>query len=348
VKFRRARRAVPFLLLLAGLVGVTPLAWGQYASKTGDVVGTVGGACTTSANTYGWPDVNGDVLKCVSNVWTLVTQSVAAAGSTGYVQFNNANALAADSNLFWDNTNKRLGIGMTSPQSALDVNGNITIDASTNGAGSGAKLTFSRAADGWIPAQIQPIYEGSSYNGALLFYTNGGGNQTAYSEKMRITAAGNVGIGTTAPSAPLEIANSSGTGIGLYLNGTAYGGKKWALGDGVGPANGTFTIKDATAGSVRLVIDTSGNVGIGTTARPRPNSRVTRGHLQSDILDKSSTNIWAGMSAAPLMAAALVVAAVISATGQLRTHYAMRPSRQWAINCGYFAASLRAAPFRCS
>jgi hypothetical protein len=134
VKFSRARRAVPFLLLLAGLLGVTPLAWGQYASKTGDVVGTVGGACTSSANTYGWPDTNGDILKCVANVWTLVTQPSTAAGSTGYVQFNNANALAADSNLFWDNTNKRLGIGTPVPGVALDVyNGSIRLNNVNSG-----------------------------------------------------------------------------------------------------------------------------------------------------------------------------------------------------------------------
>jgi hypothetical protein len=53
----------------------------------------------------------------------LVTQSAAAAGSTGYAQFNNANALAADSNLFWDNTNKRLGIGTTAPAGALQIIG---------------------------------------------------------------------------------------------------------------------------------------------------------------------------------------------------------------------------------
>jgi len=35
------------------------------------------------------------------------------AGITGQIQFNNAGAFGADSNLFWDNTNKRLGIGAT-------------------------------------------------------------------------------------------------------------------------------------------------------------------------------------------------------------------------------------------
>jgi hypothetical protein len=43
------------------------------------------------------------------------------AGSTGYIQFNDADNLGADSNLFWDNVNKYLGIGTTSPGANLDV-----------------------------------------------------------------------------------------------------------------------------------------------------------------------------------------------------------------------------------
>jgi len=53
------------------------------------------------------------------------------AGSTGHIQFNDAGNLSADSNLFWDNSNKRLGIGTTSPESMLHVNGNIITPAPT-------------------------------------------------------------------------------------------------------------------------------------------------------------------------------------------------------------------------
>ena len=50
------------------------------------------------------------------------------AGSTGYIQFNDAGNLGADSNLFWDNTNKRLGIGTTEPSEKLTVvGGNIKV-----------------------------------------------------------------------------------------------------------------------------------------------------------------------------------------------------------------------------
>lgn len=44
-----------------------------------------------------------------------------AAGNEGEVQFNSSNLFAADNNLFWDNTNKRLGIGNSSPDRKLHV-----------------------------------------------------------------------------------------------------------------------------------------------------------------------------------------------------------------------------------
>jgi hypothetical protein len=50
----------------------------------------------------------------ISDVLNIPTPSGgAAAGITGQIQFNNGGVFAADSGLFWDNTNKRLGIGAT-------------------------------------------------------------------------------------------------------------------------------------------------------------------------------------------------------------------------------------------
>ena len=77
-----------------------------------------------------------------------VASNTAAAGSTGAVQFNTANALDADSSYFiWDKTNHRLGIGSTTPTVALDivgaakvsttlaVTGNVTLSGTGNTVG---------------------------------------------------------------------------------------------------------------------------------------------------------------------------------------------------------------------
>jgi len=43
------------------------------------------------------------------------------AGNNGEIQWNDNGSFGADSNLFWDNTNKYLGVGNNSPQAILDV-----------------------------------------------------------------------------------------------------------------------------------------------------------------------------------------------------------------------------------
>ncbi len=87
------------LLILIVLLGGTTVAWGQFANKTSNVAGTLGGACTSSANDYVWPDTNGNILKCVSNVWTAVP-------------------------VYWTMSNTRVGIGTSSPLVSLDLSQN--------------------------------------------------------------------------------------------------------------------------------------------------------------------------------------------------------------------------------
>ncbi len=82
----------------------------------------------------------------------------------------------------------------------------------------------------WKTGQISGIRDGASWNGSLSFWTNNGSSETDISEKMRITGAGNVGIGTTGPGAklsvsgPAALANLGGGSTGsaaLYVNTTS-------------------------------------------------------------------------------------------------------------------------------
>ena len=88
----------------------------------------------------------------------------------------------------------------------------------------------------------------------------------ASASSLYITKAGNVGIGTTTPSQELEV--SSGDNPGIVLNATGTGGIDWVLYSTDNTASisgGKFSIWGGTANEHKLVIDNSGNVGIGTT-----------------------------------------------------------------------------------
>lgn len=96
-------------------------------------------------------------------------------------------------------------------------------------------------------------------NNALRFGTNG-------NERMRISSVGDVGVGTTSPSPLLsaterviEISNSNLAS--LYLDSTT--GRRWSVSS---IATGELTFWDIDAVAERMRIDTSGNVGIGTSS----------------------------------------------------------------------------------
>ena len=99
-------------------------------------------------------------------------------------------------------------------------------------------------------------------------------------ERMRITDTGYVGIGTAAPSAQLQIFNASMNRLtGLYIGPTTQSGivldstsgasgrsfNIWSTSSGDSVVAGSLVFFDITASTYRMVINPSGNVGIGTT-----------------------------------------------------------------------------------
>ena len=115
--------------------------------------------------------------------------------------------------------NGNVGIGTTNPRAKLHVFGNAQIEAaSAITTGSGAIIDFKRTLDNWNPARIEQLYStaGSGYGGILTFQTNSAELNTL-TERMRIDANGNVGIGITAPTAKLHIIdNMVTTGNSIY------------------------------------------------------------------------------------------------------------------------------------
>jgi len=232
------------------------------------------------------------------NITTLTSTSITDSGLTsGRVTFAGASGLLSDSaNLVWDNTNARLGIGTSSPSYPLSVakagNSSIVLAQLRNSdAGSSAATSFAFGND--TSAEAARIVYGSSTNSTIpntLFITNDlAGSiilRTDGTERMRITSAGNVGIGTSTPDVfsrgygtILAVSNTGVNGASIAINSGTSTYPALELGRG-GVRTALLTSQSTvlefgsieatplaffTNSAERARIDSNGNVGIGNT-----------------------------------------------------------------------------------
>ena len=146
---------------------------------------------------------------------------------------------SAQTNIFPPTGNA--GVGTTTPTRRLDVVGNLAVTPTTG-------QTFLLDTDTSGP------YMGTGTNTAFSFITN-------FARRMLIDTDGNVGIGSTTPARRLDV-------VGNFAV-TPASGQTFVLdSDSSGPYMGTTTntaFSFVTNFARRLLIDTNGNVGIGTS-----------------------------------------------------------------------------------
>ena len=76
-----------------------------------------------------------------------------------------------------------------------------------------------------------------------------------------------IGLGTSSPIRSIDVVSPSGTSVGIKLNSTGTEGRSFSFfstNSGSSLGGGKFGIYDDTAQASRIVVDSSGNVGVGT------------------------------------------------------------------------------------
>ena len=201
---------------------------------------------------------------------------------------------AVDTNtLFVDVSTDRVGIGTTSPVSALDVNGVITLSGDT-------EHTIQRLTSSNITSETTHVTQIQGRQIDLFAYddvwlragsTDNIGFVAGGSTRMYINRYGDVGIGTTSPTEELHIEgevkiqpkHTSATPPSLYLGDLNNQFQSGMSSTGHLTFRSTSNTYFQTGGAnYRMMIDSTGNVGIGTIS---PASKL---HVVGDFFLKGS------------------------------------------------------------
>ena len=175
--------------------------------------------------------------------------------------------------------NNKLGVGTTSPRAILDLknsgDGTLNTTASNyqilleapQGTGDYGRNIGWAVGSGTVNASINAVDAGASNATGLAFST---GAESGMAERMRLDASG-MGLGTTSPATDLHISSATPT-ITFTDTDNNYDATIAGLSGSLvlkADANaefGTETIQFHTGGSQRATIDSSGNLGLGTTS----------------------------------------------------------------------------------
>ena len=252
-----------------------------------DSSGKVGIGTTAPASLLHIENTTGEVARFVGNATANMRIAIGNVAGHGYIESKQNNTNTAFP-LSLNPSGGNVGIGTTSPSQLLEVgaesisNTYIQVSAANNTA-SGIKFR----SDSSLTIGYDIGYEG---NGNYFFFKNAVAGTVT--ERMRIDSAGNVGIGTTSPAAKLHASTSGASSIDETIrldnsSNTPSNGNKitWrnagqtpecgfisgfregaTTGFGVGIGTSPNFSTGGTDAIERIRINSSGNVGIGSTA----------------------------------------------------------------------------------
>ena len=229
---------------------------GTYLIVGGDNVSNARALTFTSSTTGG----SVGALHTISAISNSGAIALATAGSER-MYINNAGAVKFNA----------YGAGTL----VTDASGNITV--SSGGGAGGPYLPLSAGSGEGLTGQLW--FTGTTDTNRKIFFTNAGayakglmdaasyGFQVSGSEKLTISSAGNVGIGTITPSAKLAVKQDGiSWGDGIRLEAAA-STNYWE-----NIIDGSNNLSLGYNGSTKVLFDDNGNVGIGTTS---PGAKLT-------------------------------------------------------------------------
>jgi hypothetical protein len=182
-------------------------------------------------------------------------------------------------------TGGNVGVGTTSPVGRLQVSGLTFLynEGSTTSRLLLRNTTTGPSAGGF---DIQQVGNDTTvFNGSSGYLALG----TTNTEQMRITSAGNVGIGTSSPAGRFHVVGTADQIRGGDGTTTSFLGGSAGIGYTGTLTNHAFTFY--TNGAERMRIDISGNVGIGVTSLSERFQVAGTGDVKAEISTNATNRV---------------------------------------------------------
>ncbi|PSQ60853.1 MAG: hypothetical protein BRD23_01435, partial [Halobacteriales archaeon SW_9_67_25] len=195
-----------------------------------------------------------------------VTTETDPGGSDGQVQFNDSGSFGGSPNLFWDDTTSRLGIGTSSPSSALHVDGVINLSSSSAIQDSGTDaIQFDGSRNVTVPNGDLDL------NGNNINSTGSGFSITTDSGSLTLDPNSAINVNSNTLENVTTLDHGSGSNQSIVLAGTVPG-VKINSGDSVavdvdsdnsGEAGNTFDVNGYNGGAVtHFQVQNDGTVNV--------------------------------------------------------------------------------------